>query len=89
METDAITVWGDIQPGQPLLEPVMQNGKRMRASEALSTVRERSTLQRQHLPGYLRSLETHSPYPVRVSPALEELATRVDQARVQSSGLSK
>jgi nicotinate phosphoribosyltransferase len=83
METDAITVWGDIQPGQPLLEPVMQNGKRTRASEALSTVRERSTLQRQQLPDYLRSLETHSPYPARVSPALEELAKRVDQARVQ------
>jgi nicotinate phosphoribosyltransferase len=89
METDAITVWGDPQPGEPLLEPILRQGKRVRPPEALSTIRERSARQRERLPGSLRALETQPVYPVRIAPALEELAKRADEAIGRGRELSE
>jgi len=83
METDVVTVWGDLQPGEPLLEPVVRQGRRVRAAEPLSTIRERWAAQRGRLPSHLRALETYPPYPVRIAPALEELAQRADESIVR------
>jgi len=80
MEIDTITLWDDAQPGDPLLEPVLREGKRARPAEALSKIRERSANQRERLPSYLRALETPPVFPIRVAPALEELAKRADEA---------
>jgi nicotinate phosphoribosyltransferase len=86
MESDAITVWGDIQPGEPLLEPVVRNGKRLRPAEALSKIRERSAQQRERLPEYLCSLGTQPHYSIRIAPGLEELAKRADESIAQGRG---
>jgi nicotinate phosphoribosyltransferase len=88
METDAITVWGDLQPGEPLLEPILREGKRVRPAEALSKIRERSTYQRERLPGHLRALDTQPVYPIRIAPALEELAKSADEAIGRGTELS-
>jgi nicotinate phosphoribosyltransferase len=80
METDTVSVWGDLQPGEQLLEPILRQGKRVRPAESLSTIRERSAYQLGRLPGYFRALETQPVYPVRIAPALEELAKSADEA---------
>jgi nicotinate phosphoribosyltransferase len=89
MEGDVITAWGDQQPGEGLLEPVMRLGKRVRPAEVLSNIRERLAHQRARLPEEFRSFETHPVYPIRIASALEELAKRADEAiakGIQRSG---
>src|SRR5678815_567487 len=80
MEGDTITAWGADQAGQPLLEAVLRQGKRVRPTEPLSKIRERSVRDRERLPEYLRVLENNTPYPIRIAPALEDLAKQADEA---------
>jgi len=80
MEGDTITAWGADQAGQPLLEAVLREGKRVRSTEPLSKIRERSARDRERLPEYLRVLENKTPYPIRIAPALEDLAKQADEA---------
>jgi len=80
MEGDTITAWGADQAGQPLLEAVLRQGKRLRSTEPLSKIRERSAHDRERLPEYLRVLENKTPYPIRIAPALEDLAKQADEA---------
>jgi nicotinate phosphoribosyltransferase len=80
MEGDTITAWGADQAGQPLLEAVLRQGKRVRSTEPLSKIRERSARDRERLPEYLRVLENKTPYPIRIAPALEDLAKQADEA---------
>src|SRR4030095_3501534 len=89
METDAITVWGDPQPGEPLLEPILRQGQRVRPPEPLSKIRERSGSQRDRLPSHLRALEPQPVYPIRIAPALEALAKRADEAIGRGRELSE
>lgn len=56
----------------PLLQPVMVQGRRLH-SESLAEVRQRATAQRLSLPPAVRRLRGPEPYPVRFSPALEDL----------------
>ena len=80
-EHDVITVEGDERPGEPLLVPVMRNGRRLHASESLAAVRERAAVQLAKLPERLRALEpAASPYRVEIAPALRKLAAQVDRA---------
>ena len=80
-EHDVITVEGDERPGEPLLVPVMRNGRRLHASESLAAVRERAAAQLAKLPERLRALEpAASPYRVEIAPALRKLAAQVDRA---------
>jgi nicotinate phosphoribosyltransferase len=78
MQSDSITVEGDVQPGTALIEPALRNGIRVRTAETLSEIRDRTALQLERLPEYLRSLETPVPYPVHIAPALATLAERTD-----------
>ena len=80
MEGDTITAWGADQAGQPLLEAVLREGKRVRSTEPLSKIRERSARDRDRLPEYLRVLENKTPYPIRIASALEDLAKQADEA---------
>jgi nicotinate phosphoribosyltransferase len=73
MVGDVISVETDRQPGEPLIVPVMKNGKRIAPAESLATIRERAARELARLPEPLRRLET-SAYPVKIAPALEELA---------------
>jgi len=80
MEGDTITAWGADQAGQPLLEAVLRQGKRVRSTEPLSKIRERSARDRDRLPEYLRVLENKTSYPIRIASALEDLAKQADEA---------
>ena len=79
MQNDIITIDGDVQPGEPLIQAVMKNGQRLSSAEPLSESRERATHQLAQLPEDLRALENTPPYSVTVSPALEALARQADR----------
>ena len=67
------------QPGEPLLIPVMEQGRRLHAPEPLSAIRERVRAQLAALPAALRADETAPPYPVDIAPELRELTAQLDQ----------
>lgn len=67
------------QPGEPLLIPVMEQGRRLQAPEPASAVRERVRAQLAALPTALRASETAPPYPVEVAPELRELTEQLDR----------
>jgi len=77
---DVVTAETDRQPGEPLLHPVMAQGRRL-ATPPLRVARERAMQQMALLPAPLRALRTAaSPYPVEISAALKALADEVDRA---------
>ena len=80
LEHDVVTVESDTQPGEPLLVPVMKNGRRLHAAETLDLARNRAAAQLASLPERLRLLETSEvPYRVEIAPALRRLAAEVDR----------
>jgi nicotinate phosphoribosyltransferase len=78
MAGDIVSIESDQQPGEPLIQLVMQNGRRLAASPTLAEVRARAARDLDRLPDALRRLEPGSPYPVRVTDALARLASEVD-----------
>jgi nicotinate phosphoribosyltransferase len=77
---DVVTLESDARTGEPLLVPVVQNGRRL-ASPSLASIRERTLSQLERLPAALRGLQAAAPgYAVEISPALEALAAEVDRA---------
>lgn len=81
MRGDVLTTAQDPHAtGQPLLLPVMQHGQRLSDATPLATVREHARAELARLPLSLRELNsTDCPYSVSVAPALQQLATEVDQ----------
>ncbi len=76
---DVVTVEGDAQPGEPLLKPVMQGGRRL-PQPGLAAARAHALSQLERLPERLRVLAPAvAPYPVEIAPALHELAAEVDR----------
>jgi len=86
MQADALTVEGDIQPGQPLLETVMRGGNLVRPLDSLSAIRERTAQQLAELPEHLRALEADLRYTVRIAPALAALADQTDEIIFREKG---
>ncbi|GAO37514.1 nicotinate phosphoribosyltransferase [Sulfuricella sp. T08] len=81
LERDTLTLEHDTHSGTPLIEPCMQEGKRLSAPEPLERVRQRAASELERLPRHLRQLETSSlPYTVEIAPALRELAAAIDRA---------
>jgi nicotinate phosphoribosyltransferase len=81
MQFDTITIEGEAQQGEPLIEPVMRAGRRLRAAEPLAVLRERSARERTRLPAHLRSLGTQPPYPVSSARSVLALAKQADEER--------
>jgi nicotinate phosphoribosyltransferase len=79
MAGDVISVETDRQPGQPLIEMVMQNGRRIRPSPPLSEIRDHAARSLEQLPEPLRRLETGFSYSVKIADALIELSKQVDR----------
>ena len=67
------------QPGEPLLTPVMAQGRRLQAPEPLATIRDRVGMQLAVLPTALRAGATTPPYLVDVAPELRELTAKLDR----------
>jgi nicotinate phosphoribosyltransferase len=80
MAGDVITLQDDPVPGEPLLHPVMREGKRTAPARPLTEIRQHARAQLDQLPVRLRALEQAHPYPVEISPALRALADEVDLA---------
>lgn len=71
---------GRRQPsGEPLLELVMQNGKRVRPAPSLDAIRDRAKRELSRLPDPLRALAPGGAYPVEVAAELQELAAAFDR----------
>ena len=75
--SDTIARADETLPGEPLLELVMKNGRRLPAGQrGLASARTHARTQIAALPAALRSLDPATPYPVHVSPSvLDELET--------------
>ena len=78
MRGDILTVAEDIQPGTPLLQPCMRQGKRLHPPEPLDRIRQRAAAELERLPEALRALHDMPVYPVEIAAALQHLAGEVD-----------
>lgn len=72
--------------GEPLLEPVMRGGRRLEAPPALEELQGRAQERLARLPERYRRFRDPAAYPVRTSPALEELLEEVRQKVLQPAG---
>jgi len=79
MVQDVLGLEDDPQDGVALLEPVMRAGARLQPPARLDELRARTAAQLQSLPPHLRQLGTEPPYPVVIAPAVQELASLVDE----------
>ena len=80
MAADIVTVEGDAQPGEPLLQQVMQGGQRI-AAASLEESRSHAAASLARLPEPLRRLQEPYAYPVEIAAALHRLAEQIDQRR--------
>ena len=60
--------------GEPLLVPVMRDGKRIAESPSLEAIRARARAERERLPSGVRRLRDPKPYPVSISAPLRQLS---------------
>jgi nicotinate phosphoribosyltransferase len=75
---DTVTTLDDHQQGEPLLQPVMRDGRRLTRPPSLSELRAHPAHELTRLPQPLRRLEDSSPFDVRISQSLQDLAMSVD-----------
>lgn len=61
-----------------LMLPAMRHGRRLQSNESLDEIRNRTQQSLASLPASLRSLSEQGDYQVNISPAVRELAARVD-----------
>ena len=78
MAADVLSVEDDAQQGEPLIELVMQGGKRLKPAPTLAEARARSARELARLSEPLRRLEPAASYTVEVSDTLRRLAVEVD-----------
>jgi nicotinate phosphoribosyltransferase len=78
MVGDTISVEDDVQPGKPLIRPVMQRGRQITTRPTLSDIRAHATRELERLPEPLQRLEPGASYPVEVAGSLVRMAADVD-----------
>lgn len=76
---DVIAAEDDAQDGEPLLQPMMRNGRRLSPSPSLEAVRERAANELESLPEALRGVRGTAAYPVKIAESLERLAAEIDR----------
>jgi nicotinate phosphoribosyltransferase len=86
MAGDTISLEDDLQSGEPLLEPVMRDGRRLSPMPTLAEARGRVARELERLPDPLRQLGPGAAYPVVVADALKRLAADVDRRLAESAG---
>jgi nicotinate phosphoribosyltransferase len=75
---DVLSLESDRQAGEPLLQLVMQAGRRVAPLPTLADIRDRAARDLARLPEPLRRREPGAPYPVEIGRALQRLAGEVD-----------
>jgi len=78
MAADVLSVENDEHNGEPLIELVMQGGRRVTPSPPLAAIRERAACDLARLPEPLRRLDPGAGYPVQIGARLLRLADEVD-----------
>lgn len=85
MQFDTLALEHEGPPdGEPLLQLVMQNGKRLAPASPLADARQRARITYGQLPADLRQLTPAVPYPVHCTTALRELARQADREQQKS-----
>jgi nicotinate phosphoribosyltransferase len=83
MAGDILGLDGETQSGAPLVEPVMQGGRRLQPAPSLEDIRRLARHELERLPERLGRLEAGATYPVTVSDALNGLGAEVDRRIAQ------
>ncbi len=83
MSGDIMSIESDAQAGEPLLRPVMRDGRRVGAIPTLAEGRAHAARELARLPAPLRRLEPGMAYPVEVAAALSGVAAEVDRRLAQ------
>jgi nicotinate phosphoribosyltransferase len=78
MRQDILSLETDNQPGEPLIQDVMRNGRRLQPTPTLAEIRARTARDLERLPEPVHRLEPDAGYPVIVAEALKDLAGEVD-----------
>lgn len=78
MVGDTLTLDGEVAPGEPLLVPMVREGRRLAPSPPLTEVRAGTTAQLLALPEALRRIDGSATYAVEVAEPLRQLAREVD-----------
>jgi nicotinate phosphoribosyltransferase len=78
MAGDLISLENDEEAGEPLIQLVMQDGRRIAPSSSLGDIRARAARDLERLPEPLRRLEPGASYPIEVAQSLVRLGTEVD-----------
>lgn len=86
MAEDILTLAGDAQTGEALLQPVMRAGRLVKPLPTLDAIRDHARAQLARLPERLRQQEGAGAYPVLVAPALCALAVETDRRAGISGG---
>lgn len=76
-EKDTIGLRDENLEGEPLLKPVMENGKRLQPAESLDDMRQRFENDFSHLGDAVKAIENPAHFPVDISPELEKLQKKV------------
>lgn len=74
---DIVTQADEQSIGEPLLEPIVQNGRLVGSSPSLEAIRERAGREYQSLPASLRSIEHQASYTIEYSDLLQAEARRL------------
>ena len=77
MAGDVLALEGRAHEGEPLIELVIENGRRLRPPPSLDELRRRAAVELDRLPEPLRRLEAGTTYPVEVAEELKRLAAEV------------
>jgi nicotinate phosphoribosyltransferase len=81
MLDDVVTLEDDIREGQPLIQAVMRDGRRLNPSPTLAEIRAYAAQQLAALPPALCALGDEPLHPVLISEALHRLADDLDAGR--------
>jgi len=74
---------------QPLLQLVMQQGKRIQPPESITQIRDRTAKSVASLPDFVKQLNHPTPFPVEISPALQQLTEKTRLAETTVTAYSR
>jgi nicotinate phosphoribosyltransferase len=86
MASDLISLESDKEDGEPLIQLVMQGGRRIAPCPPLADIRVRAARDLERLPEDLRRLRQGASYPVEVAPSLVRLGAEVDSRLARQEG---
>ena len=72
----------DPQEGEPLIQPFMRSGKRLRPNPSLQEIRNQTLANYKRMPASMTALNPVPVYPVTISTTLRTMADQLDRERV-------